>query len=347
MKAMVLRHLGRISDRSDPLAWEEIEDPIPQAGEVLIRVSVCGVCHTELDEIEGRLIPPRLPVVPGHQVVGRVEALGPDVHDIRPGTRVGVAWIYSSCGTCSYCTSGRENLCPDFLATGKDVHGGYAPLMTAPRGFVYPIPEVFSDDEAAPLLCAGAIGYRSLKLSGMENGRVLGLTGFGASAHLVLKAARYLYADSAIAVFSRSTAEQEFARELGAAWAGAIGEHPPWPVDCMIDTTPAWHPVVEGLGALAPGGRLVINAIRKDQTDQDALLRLRYPEHLWMEKQITSVANVAREDVRGFLELAAQIPVRPEVQRFSLREANRALRELASRKIRGAKVLMIGQEYHP
>jgi propanol-preferring alcohol dehydrogenase len=341
MKAMVLRRLGRLSKETDPLEYDELPDPVPAPGEVLIHVSVCGVCHTELDEIEARLSPPRLPVVLGHQVVGRIGALGPGVQDVRPGTRVGVAWIHSSCGSCAYCLSGRENLCPDFRATGKDVNGGYATLMTAPRAFVYPIPEVFSDAEAAPLLCAGAIGFRSLRLSGMENTRVLGLTGFGASAHLVLKAARHLYPDSPIAVFSRSPAEQEFARELGAAWAGPIGAHAPWPIDCMIDTTPAWKPIVEALGALAPGGRLVINAIRKERADQDALLGLEYAEHLWMERQITSVANVAREDVRGFLELASRIPIRPEVQLFPLQEANSALRELATRKIRGAKVLDI------
>lgn len=337
MRVMLLKRLGRMS--AEPLEWGELPDPVPADGEVLIRVSVCGVCHTELDEIEGRLPPPQLPVIPGHQVIGRIEALGPGVHDLEPGQRVGVAWIYSSCGSCVQCKSGRENLCPDFRGTGKDAHGGYAELMTAPSGFVYTIPEVFSDAEAAPLLCAGAIGFRSLRLAAMDNGRVLGLTGFGASAHLVLQAARHLYPDSPVAVFTRSPAEQEFARELGAAWAGDIGQHAPWPVDSMIDTTPAWKPIVEALGALAPGGRLVINAIRKERDDQEELLRLDYPEHLWMEKQITSVANVTREDVRGFLALAAEIPVRPEVQRFPLREANRALHELATRKIRGAKVL--------
>jgi len=340
MKALLLRRVGPLTAEG-PLEWGELPDPVPKRGEVLLRVSVCGVCHTELDEVEGRLPPPRLPVVPGHQVVGRIEALGPGVDDLRPGTRVGVAWIHSSCGSCTHCMSGRENLCAEFQATGKDVHGGYAPLMTAPRAFVYPIPESLSDTDAAPLLCAGAIGFRALRLSGMENTRVLGLTGFGASAHLVLKAARHLYPDSPIVVFSRSAAEREFALELGAAWAGEIGERAPWPVDCMIDTTPAWKPIVEGLRILSPGGRLVINAIRKERGDQQELLRLEYPEHLWMEKQITSVANVTREDVRGCLELAAHIPIRPEVQRFELREANRALRELATRKIRGAKVLDI------
>jgi len=346
MKALLLRRIGPLTTE-DPLEWGELPDPVPKQGEVLLRVSVCGVCHTELDEIEGRLPPPRLPVILGHQVVGRIEALGPGVDDLRPGTRVGVAWIHSSCGSCPHCMGGRENLCPEFRATGKDVHGGYAPLMTAPRAFVYPIPEGLSDAEAAPLLCAGAIGFRALRLSGMENTRVLGLTGFGASAHLVLKAARHLYPDSPIVVFSRSPAEQEFARELGAAWAGGIGERAPWPVDCIIDTTPAWKPIVEGLGVLAPGGRLVINAIRKEPGDQQELLRLEYPDHLWMEKQITSVANVTREDVRDCLELAAQIPIRPEVQRFELREANRALRELATRKIRGAKVLDIAGSAMP
>ena len=341
MKALVLKRITNLEQNPHPLELVELPQPIPGPGELLLRVSVCGVCHTELDEIEGRTPPPRLPIVPGHQVVGIVQESKADVGSFREGERAGVAWIYSACGTCEFCVAGNENLCRAFTATGRDADGGYAEFMTVPAAYAYRIPDTFADAEAAPLLCAGAIGYRSLTLAGMKDGQNLGLMGFGASAHLVLKTARYLYPRSNIFVFARSILEQDFARELGAAWAGTTSAESPEQCHRIIDTTPAWTPLVDALKNLERGGRLVINAIRKEDADKDALLRLDYPAHLWMEKEIKSVANVARSDVSEFLELAARIPVRPAVEEFRLDQANRALGEIKARKVRGAKVLRI------
>lgn len=341
MKAMVLNRLGRIDAGWEPLELVEKPRPTPGEGEILVRVAACGVCHTELDEIEGRTPPPRLPVVPGHQVVGRVEALGPGAVTFRSGQRVGVAWIFSACGECRFCRAGDENLCPTFTATGRDVDGGYAEYMTVPETFAFPIPDTFSDTEAAPLLCAGAIGYRSLRLANLRDGQNLGLTGFGASAHLVLQLARLRYPRLNVFVFARSAAQRDLARELGAAWVGDTEAAPPELLDGIIDTTPAWKPVLGALRNLTPGGRLVINAIRKEAGDHDYLLRLDYAEHLWLEKEIKSVANVTRRDVREFLELAASHPIRPQTQEYALTEANRALRELKAGKMQGAKVLRL------
>ncbi|QXD14594.1 zinc-dependent alcohol dehydrogenase family protein [Rhodocaloribacter litoris] len=341
MKAMLLDRITRLPDDPEPLRPAELPVPDPGEGEVLIRVSACGVCHTELDEIEGRTPPPKLPVVPGHQVVGRVVACGPGVSDVHEGDRVGVAWIYAACGTCPFCRSGQENLCPAFRATGRDVHGGYAEYMKAPAAFVHPIPDAFTDAEAAPHLCAGAIGYRSLRLTGVQDGQALGLTGFGGSGHLVLKMVRHRFPNTRVHVFARSPTERAFARELGAVWAGDTADEAPEPLDAVIDTTPAWKPVVEALKNLKPGGRLVVNAIRKEDTDRKELLRLDYAKHLWMEREIKSVANVTRRDVREFLALAAGVPLRPDVQTYPLEAANRALLELKTQKIRGAKVLVV------
>ena len=341
MRAMLLRALADLEDNPDPLEMADLPVPVPGEGEVRIRVSVCGVCHTELDEIEGRTPPPRLPVVLGHQAVGRVDAVGSRVRDLREGDRVGVPWIFSACGRCKYCREGNENLCPFFVATGRDADGGYAEFMTVPAPFAHPIPEIFTDVEAAPLLCAGAIGYRSLMLTELEDGEALGLTGFGASAHLVLKMARHRYPNTRVYVFARSEGERSFARELGAVWTGDSTEEPPERLAAVIDTTPAWQPIVEAMRHLEPEGRLVINAIRKEERDKSALLGLDYPRDLWLEKEIKSVANVARSDVRDFLALAAEIPIHPEVQEYPLESANQALRELKERKIRGAKVLRI------
>lgn len=342
MKAMVLKNLCDLGINKEPLELQDIPKPFPNEGEILVKVSTCGVCHTELDEIEGRTPPSRFPMVLGHQVVGRVEKTGKDASRFSIGDRIGIAWIYSSCGTCDYCLSGKENLCESFKATGRDANGGYAEYMTIPEDFAFKIPDTFSDMEAAPLLCAGAIGYRSLKLTGLINGQNLGLTGFGASAHLVLKMAQYKYPDSKIYVFARSEKEREFALELGAFWAGDTEDKPPEKLNCIIDTTPVWKPVVEALKNLKSGGRLVINAIRKEDHDKDYLLKLKYPSHLWLEKEIKSVANVERSDVSEFLDLAAQIGIKPEYQEFRLEEANKALLELKNRKIKGAKVLKIG-----
>ena len=341
MQAMILRKIAPLDACATPLELVELPVPVPKDGEILIRVSACGICHTELDEIEGRTAPARLPMVPGHQVVGRVEAPGRGVAWPAVGDRVGVAWIYSACGSCRYCLAGKENLCGEFKATGRDADGGYAQYMTVPAAFAYAIPSVFSDAQAAPLLCAGAIGYRSLRLAAIGERQSIGLTGFGASAHLVLKMALHRYPDLKVFVFARSPEERAFARELGAVWTGEAGDVAPERLAAIIDTTPAWQPVVEALKNLEPGGRLVVNAIRKEAADKDFLLRLDYPAHLWMEKEIKSVANVTRSDVRDFLELAAEIPILPEIEEYALEDANRALVELKTRHVRGAKVLRI------
>jgi propanol-preferring alcohol dehydrogenase len=341
MKAMVLNGICDLSENRQPLELVDLPDPVPGNKEILIKVSACGVCHTELDEIEGRTAPPHFPVVLGHQVIGRVIEIGSKVTKLRINDRVGIAWIYSACGNCNFCFEGNENLCKKFKATGRDVNGGYAQYTTVLEDFAYKIPDVFSDMQAAPLLCAGAIGYRSLRLTKLKNGQNLGLTGFGASAHLVIKMARHRYPNSNIFVFARSEKERNFAKELGAVWAGDIDEEPPEKLNCVIDTTPAWKPIIEALKNLEAGGRLVINAIRKEAFDKKYLLTLDYPSHLWLEKEVKSVANVARKDVSDFLNLAAEIPIKPEIEEFPLEEANRALIELKERKIRGAKVLRI------
>jgi propanol-preferring alcohol dehydrogenase len=340
MKAMVLRAITNMRENDSPLELADLPVPEPGPGQVLVRVSACGVCHTELDEIEGRTPPPRLPVVLGHQVVGTVTARGDGVA-VTEGERVGVAWIYSACGHCEYCRSGLENLCPDFRATGRDTDGGYAEYMAVPEDYIHAIPPSLDDVTAAPLLCAGAIGYRSLALAGLEDGQRLGLTGFGASGHLVLMMARHKYPNSPVYVFARNRDERAFSLELGAVWAGDTTERAPEACHAVIDTTPVWKPVVEALAGLAPGGRLVINAIRKEDVDQNDLARIDYPRHLWMEKEIKSVANVTRRDVREFLDLAAEIPIRPEVETYALADANRALVELKRGRIRGAKVLTV------
>ncbi len=339
MKAMLLEKIVSMSETDEPLRPADVPVPEPGPGQVLIRLSACGVCHTELDEIEGRTPPPRLPVIPGHQAVGVVEEAGEGVARLKKGGRVGVAWIFSSCGKCRYCLEGNDNLCPEFRATGRDADGGYAEYMTVGEDYAFDIPGNLTDSEAAPLLCAGAIGYRSLRLTGIENGRTLGLTGFGASGHLVLKLARFMYPETDVYVFARSEAERGFARELGAVWAGGTEDTPPQMLDAIIDTTPVWKPVVEALARLAPGGRLVINAIRKEDADKDYLLKLDYPSHLWMEKEIKSVANVSSRDVREFLALASEAGLKPLVEEYALGDANRALSELKSGGIKGAKVL--------
>lgn len=335
MRAMVIDRVVSLAECDEPLAFRDMPIPEPASGEIRIEVAACGVCHTELDEIEGRTAPPRLPVIPGHEVVGRVDSLGPDSRRFHPGQRVGVGWIHHS--------SGREdeNLSDAFCATGRDIHGGYAEYMTVPETYAYPIPEAFSDAEAAPLLCAGAVGYRSLRLTGLSDGQPLGLTGFGGSAHLVLPLARHLFPDSPVCVFARDAESREFARRLGADWAGDTTDRAPYPLQAIIDTTPAWKPVVEALANLKPGGRLVINAIRKEAGDQDYLQRLSYHEHLWMEKEIKSVANVTHRDLAEFLPIAARIPLRPTVQTYRLEQANRALVELKRGPVKGAKVLLL------
>lgn len=342
MRAMLLDGVVDLAAHSQPLRLADIPVPEPGPGEVRIRVSVCAVCHTELDEIEGRTPPPGYPVVPGHQIVGTVDATGDNVTRHKVGDRVGVGWIFSACGECEFCRRGDENLCPEFRATGRDHHGGYAEYVCVPDAFALAVPDTLSDLHAAPLFCAGAIGYRSLRLANIGNGDWLGLTGFGASAHLVLKMVQHELPDTRVCVFARSESEQAFARELGAEWAGGTQDAPPQALHAIIDTTPAWLPIVAAMRCLVPGGRLVINAIRKESRDQQALLDLNYHEHLWMEKEIKSVANVTRRDIEAFLALAARIPLEPATQLFDLGEANEALMQLRQGNVRGAKVLQIG-----
>lgn len=341
MKAWVIDGVFDLKTENQPLQYCDIPKPGPKDGELLLKVKACGVCHTEIDEIEGRTPPLQYPMIPGHQVVGIVEESKGKNGSIKVGDRVGVAWIFSACGHCEFCQSGQENLCSEFLATGRDQNGGYAEYMVVPEQFVYPIPDFFNDVEAAPLLCAGAIGFRSLELCLPKNGQNIGLTGFGASGHLVLKLIQHLYPDSNIYIFARSVKEREFGLELGATWTGDTVDQPPVLLDSIIDTTPVWKPVVHALECLKPGGKLAINAIRKEHFDQDYLMKLDYPKHLWMEKEIKSVANVTRHDVQEFIRIAAEMQFKPEIQTYPFEQANQAIMDIKNQNIKGAKVLMI------
>lgn len=332
MKAMVLKGVSPIEKA--PLEMMDLPDPFPGPNEILVKVSACGVCHTELDEIEGR-IQPRLPIILGHEIVGKVDRLGSKVKKFNLDERVGIAWINSSCEKCSFCQKENENLCQEFRATGCDVNGGYAQYTVVSEDFAYFIPERFSDSEAAPLLCAGAIGYRDLRLSGLKRGQTLGLFGFGASAHIVIQVARYWGYE--VFVFTRSEEHRNLAKKLGASWTGNPGEDPPKKVHCAIDFTPVGETVPNALRALEKGGRLLIAVIRK----RDPIPPMDYAQLLWEEKEIKSVANITRKDVQDFLPLAAQIPIIPEVQEFELREANKALLLLKQGKIQGAGVIKI------
>ena len=340
MKAMLLSKILPIE--KEPLKMVNLPVFEPKPKEILVKILTCGVCHTELDEIEGRL-QSKLPVIPGHEIVGKVEKLGSKVTKFKKGDRVGVAWIYYSCGECIFCREGKENLCLKFQSTGCSANAGYAEFTVVLEDFAYMIPKRFSSTQAAPLLCAGAIGYRALKLSKFQDGQVLGLFGFGASAHIIIQMVKYMYPNSKVFVFSRPQQKehQNLAEKLGADWVGITGDAPPVKLNCGIDFTPAWRPVVEALAALEKGGRIVINAIRKEEKDKASLLQLSYPKHLWQEKEIKTVANITRKDVQDFLPLAAKIPILPEVEEFRLKEANRALILLKQGKIQGAAVLRI------
>ena len=341
MRAMRIHRLGTISAGNLPLEADRIPVPEPADSDLLIRVHACGVCHTEIDEIEGRTPPASLPMTPGHQVVGSVVGQGPACKLGLMGQRVGVAWIHSACGECQWCLDGRENLCPDFIACGRDAPGGYAEYMIVPESFAHNIPKQIGDLEATPLLCAGAVGYRALRLCQLENGQSLGLTGFGASGHLVLQMAQHLYPDSRFFVFARSETERAFAAGLGATWTGNTTDRPESGLDAIIDTTPAWLPVLAAMAALSPGGRLVINAIRKESGDQNLLVGLDYDKHLWREKSLSTVANVTRSDVSECLRLATEIPLQPHVTAYPLENANQALLEMKQGQIQCAKVLQV------
>jgi propanol-preferring alcohol dehydrogenase len=347
MKAMVLRgcceieipgesrRMENLPLKSEPLEKAELPMPVPDFKQILVKVSTCGICHTELDEIEGRLTPPQFPIVLGHEIVGTVEALGAGVRSFEVGDRVGIAWIHSSCGDCKFCNRGDENLCNQFRATGLHAHGGYAQYSVVSEHFAYPIPEKFSDSKAAPLLCAGVIGYRALRLTGIKPGQTLGLFGFGASAHIAIQVARHW--NCRVFVFTRSgqTDHQDLAEKLGAEWVGATGDTPPEKLDCAVDFTPVGEPVREALKVLEKGGRVVVNAIRKI----NPIPELEYSEYVWHEKELKSVANVTRRDASEFLPLAAEIGITPEVQEFELLDINKALILLKKGHMQGAGVL--------
>jgi len=335
LKAMVIRGISLVEEK--PLELVDLPDPAPDPGQIRVRVSACGVCHTELDEIEGRIPPSRFPMILGHEIVGRVEGSGSGAAKFKEGDRVGITWINWACGQCSFCLKGEENLCDKAKWTGKDVDGGYAQYTVASEDFAYPIPERFTDLQAAPLLCAGVIGYRALKLSGMEDGKVLGLYGFGASAHIVIQIAKYKYPNGKVFVFSRPNQKehQDLAKKLGADWVGTTQNTPPVKLNCAIDFTPVGVSVREALRNLEKGGRVIINAIRKETP----IPELDYAEHLWHEKEVKSVANVTKRDAQEFLPLAAEIPIMSEVREFKLEEANEALILLKQGKMRGAGVL--------
>jgi len=338
VKAMVLKGACLIETGGrKPLELVDLPVPVITPDQILIKVSACGICHTEIDEIEGRLVPPQFPIVPGHEIVGNVHAVGSEVRKYKPGDRVGVAWIHSTCGRCSFCARGDENLCDDFRATGLHAHGGYAEYTVVSQDFAYPIPQTFTDSEAAPLLCAGVIGYRALRLSKIKSGEVLGLYGFGASAHIAIQVAKHQ--GCKVFVFTREGQKdhQSLALKLGADWVGVTGERPPQRLRCAIDFTPVGEPVREALRALEKGGRVVINAIRK----VNPIPELDYAQLVWHEREIKSVANVARQDAVEFLPLAARIGIKPEVQEFPLEQANEALLLLKQGKMHGAGVLKI------
>jgi alcohol dehydrogenase, propanol-preferring len=319
-----------------PLVRSEGPRPVPAPGEVLIAVHACAVCRTDLQLAEGDLVARRLPIVPGHQIVGTVAGLGPDVAGHAVGDRVGVAWIAATCGHCRFCRSGRENLCEEAAFTGWDRDGGYATHVTARADFVHRLPDGFDDLDAAPLLCGGVIGYRSLKVAGMGPDRAgarLGLFGFGASATCVIQVAVHWGLE--VHVCTRSESEQQAALALGATWAGGYDEAPPVPLDAAITFAPAGSVVAAALKALDRGGVVAVNAIHLDR-----LPEMPYDD-LWWERSIRSVANVTRDDVREFLDLAATVPVRTRTEVLPLDEVGTALRRLAVGDVAGSFVLRV------
>jgi propanol-preferring alcohol dehydrogenase len=337
---MLAMHLARPAraDGSDgsrgPLELREGPDPVPGTGELLLRVAACAVCRTDLQLCEGDLAAHKLPIVPGHQIVGTVEAVGAGVRGWAVGDRAGVAWLGGTDGTCARCRAGHENLCDDAAFTGWDRDGGYATHAIARADFALPLPRGFADLDAAPLLCGGVIGYRSLRRSGIDHlgaGGRLGLYGFGASATLAIQVARHW--GCRVFVCTRSRPEQERASSLGAEWVGDYDARPPVPLDAAVTFAPAGSVVVAALKALDRGGTVAINAIHLDRVPE-----LAYGD-LWWERTVCSVANFTRQDAREFLDLAARIPIRTETELHPLKDANVALARLARGEVRGAAVL--------
>ena len=332
MRAMVLRKFAPAE--AGPLDWTEIDIPRTREDEILVRIRYCAVCHTDLHTVEGDLPEARLPVIPGHQVIGEVEAAGAKTYLFKPGDRAGVAWLNSSCGACRFCLSGHENLCEAGRFTGYHVHGGYADYIAVRESFAYRIPERFPDEEAAPLLCAGIIGYRALRLSGIAPKERLGLFGFGASAHVAIQVARYWGCE--VYVFSRSAEHRALARELGASWTGTAREDPPAKIQSAVIFAPAGELVPAALDALDKGGTVALAGI-----SMTSIPELEYEKHLYREKILRSVANATRADGTELLRLASEIPIKTKIELFPLREANRALLLLKQGKINGAAVLRI------
>ncbi|UCF44404.1 MAG: zinc-dependent alcohol dehydrogenase family protein [Planctomycetota bacterium] len=335
MKAMVLNKACPIEEK--PLEPADLPIPKPDNSQILVKVSVCGACHTDLDEAEGRLKPGKLPIVPGHQIVGTVADTGNTVTKFKTGDRVGITWLYCSCGSCDLCRMGQENLCEQAKWTGKDADGGYAEYVVIGKNFAYPVPERFSDSQAAPLLCAGVIGYRTLRLADITDGQNIGLFGFGASAHIVIQIVRYKFPNSPVFVFTKTAEHAKLAESLGAAWTGRSGDRPPAKLNKIMDFTPVGECVRDALAVLDRGGRLVINAIRKET----AVPALNYAEYLWLEREIKSVANVTRADAEEFLPLAAQIPIVPTIEEFPLAQANEVLIKIKHSRLRAAAVLRV------
>jgi propanol-preferring alcohol dehydrogenase len=331
MRAMVLEK-PRPAEES-PLAQREIPTPSPGAHELRIRVHCCGLCHTDLHTVEGDLPLPKLPVVPGHQIVGVVDAIGRSVHQLKEGDRVGIPWLYSTDGTCRYCLQGLENLCDNGRFTGYHVNGGYAEATVISEDFAHPLPSSFSDENAAPLLCAGIIGYRSYRLSTIRRGERLGLYGFGASAHLVIQLARYKGCE--VYVFTRAAAHRELAKKLGAAWVGGADENPPGPLDAAIIFAPAGALVCDALRVLRKGGTLALAGITMSPIPE-----LDY-SLLYHEKVVRSVANSTRQDCREFLQLAADANLKTEIRSYPLEQANQGLQDLKHSRIEAAGVLRI------
>jgi len=331
VKAMVLREPGPAEE--NPLTLVDLPGPDPGPGQVRLRVRVCGVCHTDLHLVEGEIALPKLPVVPGHQIIGQVDALGKGVTRFALGDRVGVPWLYSTCGQCDYCRRGLENLCDNARFTGQHVNGGFAQYMVVPAHFAYPIPIGFPDDQAAPLLCAGIIGYRSLRLSEIRPGGRLGLYGFGASAHVTIQVARHWGCE--VYVFTRSAEHQRHALDLGAAWVGQAQDTPPAELDSAITFAPAGWLVPEVLRVLRKGGTLAINAIHMSPIPE-----MPY-DLIYGERTVRSVANSTRQDAEELLHLAAAIPIHTDVELYSLQQANTVLQRLKESKIKGAAVLQV------
>ena len=329
MQAMVLAAPGPVKSR--PLALREIEPPRPGPGQLRLRVAACGVCRTDLHTIEGELALPRLPLVPGHQIVGVVEQVGDGVPPALVGTRAGVAWMGGTCGACSFCRSGRENLCAGAQFTGLHIDGGYAQLAVARADFTYPLPAGFSDEQAAPLLCAGVIGYRALRLAGALAGGRLGIFGFGASAHVAIQVARHAGCD--VLVFTRSERHREHAFALGASWAGSPSERPAAELDHAVIFSPSGEQVVEALQHLARGGTVACAGVTMSDLPG-------FPYSLlYHERTVRSVANATRDDARELLDLAARIPITTSVEVLPLTEANEALARVKGSRVTGALVL--------